>query len=203
MNWLAHLYLAESNIEACLGNLLADLVKGPDRRNMPAKFARGMRLHQAIDIFTDVHPVVHRSRARIKGDYRHFTGILVDVFYDHYLALDWDRYASEPLDVFTARLYAEILAHPITLPTDAQTALDRMVADDRLGSYRQIAGIAAALQRVSMRLSARTGKHFALETAVSELVANFDALRDDFAAFFPELREHAERWKASEPAIGA
>ena len=202
MNWLAHVYLAEPDIEARLGNLLADLVKGPDRRNMPARFARGMRLHQAIDIFTDAHPVVHRSRARIKGDYRHFTGILVDVFYDHFLALDWDHYAPESLDAFTARLYADIRAHLITLPTDAQTALDRMVTDDRLGSYRQIAGIAAALQRVSMRLSARTGKEFALEKAVSELIANFDGMRDDFAEFFPALCEHVERWKVSERAIG-
>ncbi len=203
MNWLAHVYLAEPDVEARLGNLLADLVKGPDRRTMTPAFTRGMRLHQAIDIFTDAHPVVHRSRARIHGDFRHFTGILVDVFYDHYLALDWDRYAPEPLDAFTGRLYAEIRAHPITLPTDAQTALDRMLADDRLSSYRQTAGIAAALQRVSMRLTARTGKEFALEKAVSELLANFDALGSDFAEFFPALCEHVERWKASEPTVGA
>ncbi|MSU76578.1 MAG: DUF479 domain-containing protein [Gemmataceae bacterium] len=202
MNWLAHVYLAESDIEARLGNLLADLVKGPDRRTMTASFTRGMRLHQAIDIFTDAHPVVHRSRARIYGDYRHFTGILVDVFYDHYLALDWDRYAAEPLDAFTARLYADIRAHPITLPADAQAAFNRMLEDDRLGSYRQIDGIAAALQRVSMRLAARTGKEFALEKAVSELLANFDALRNDFAEFFPALREHVERWKIGEPQCG-
>ncbi len=197
MNWLAHVYLAEPDIEARLGNLLADLVRGPDRRTMTASFTRGMRLHQAIDIFTDAHPVVHRSRARIQGDYRHFTGILVDVFYDHYLAINWNHYASESLDTFSANLYAGIRAHPIALPTDAQVALDRMVEDDRLGSYRQISGITAALHRVSMRLFARTGKEFTLEDSISELLANFEALGNDFAEFFPELREHVEEWKKS------
>jgi acyl carrier protein phosphodiesterase len=188
MNWLAHAFLSESDIEFRLGNLLADLVKGRDRTDMSAGFLRGVRCHQAIDAFTDSHPVVHRSRARIGGGYRHVTGILVDVFYDHFLALNWNRYSREPLDAFTARLYADILAHPVKLPEEAQAAIDRMLNDDRLGSYRSVEGIEASLRRVSMRLSARTGKDFGLEKGVTELHANFDGLGSDFAEFFPLLQ---------------
>lgn len=193
MNWLAHAFLSKPEVEFRLGNLLADLVRGPDRATMPAGFQEGMRLHQAIDAFTDSHPVVHRSRARIGGGYRHVTGILVDVFYDHFLALDWGRYSPEPLEAFTARLYAEVRAHPVPLPAEAQAAIDRMVCEDRLGSYRAIGGIEATLRRVSARLAARTGKEFALERAVAELLGNYDELGCDFAEFFPLLRADVEQ----------
>ena len=187
VNWLAHAFLSKPDIEFRLGNLLADLVKGRDRAAMSAGFLEGVRHHQAIDSFTDTHPVVHRSRARIGGGYRHATGILVDVFYDHFLAIDWDRYSAEPLDAFTARLYADIRVGMVQFPAEARAALERMIADDRLGSYRRLDGIEASLRRVSLRLAARIGQDLGLERGVSELVANFEGLRGDFAEFFPQL----------------
>ena len=190
MNWLAHAFLSEPAIEARLGNLLADLVKGADRLAMSPAFLRGVALHQSIDAFTDWHPVVHRSRARISKDFRHTTGILVDLFYDHFLALDWGRYCPTPLRQFTADLYADIRANPIRLPPEADETLRRILANDRLGSYVQIEGIEVALRRVSMRLSARVGREFHLERGVAEMAAHFDALAADFAEFFPQLQAH-------------
>lgn len=198
MNWLAHAFLSKPDIEFRLGNLLADLVKGQDRAGMTAGFMDGMRQHQAIDAFTDFHPIVHRSRARIGGGFGHLTGILVDVFYDHFLAISWDRYSSEPLGAFTARLYADIRAHPIRLPAEARAALEQMLSEDRLGSYRRVEGIEAALRRVSVRLSARVGREFALERAVPELLANFGGLEGDFAEFFPLLQAHVGESREAE-----
>lgn len=193
MNWLAHVLLSKPDIEFRLGNLLADLVKGRDRAAMSAAFLDGVRQHQAIDAFTDTHPTVHRSRSRIAGDFQHATGILVDVFYDHFLAIDWERYSAEPLDVFTVRLYADIRAHPVLLPAEAQAAVERMLREDRLGSYRRLDGIEESLRRVSLRLAARTGRDIGLERGLSELVANFEGLRGDFAEFFPQLQGHVSR----------
>ena len=198
MNWLAHVFLSDPDIEFGLGNLLADLVKGRDRSGMRAPFLRGIRRHQLIDAFTDSHPLVHRSRARIGGDYRLVTGILVDVFYDHFLAIDWDGYALEPLEAFTACLYTHIRAHTIVLPEPAQAALDQMISERRLESYRRIEGIQSSLLRVSMRLSARVGKEFELEKAVSERLANFDGLKEDFTEFFPALQRTSARPRTPE-----
>lgn len=200
MNWLAHAFLSEDDVEFRLGNLLADLVKGRQREGMSEAFRRGMRCHQLIDAFTDYHPIVHRSHGRIGEGYAHLKGILVDVFYDHFLALDWDRYSPEALDSFTARFYAEILAHPLPLPPEAQASVDRMIADDRLGSYRRLDGIEAALRRVSMRLTERLGRPFALESAVPELVANFDGLAEDFREFFPQLQARVREGTPGFPA---
>jgi acyl carrier protein phosphodiesterase len=191
VNWLAHALLSKPDVEFRLGNLLADHIKGRDRDAMSAAFRDGVRHHQAIDAFTDTHPVVHRSRARIGGDFRHATGILIDVFYDHFLALDWERYSTEPLDAFTARLYGDIRAGLFQFPAYAQAALERMIVEDRLGSYRRLDGIEAALRRVSLRLAARIGQDLALERGVRELVANFEGLRGDFVEFFPQLQAHA------------
>jgi acyl carrier protein phosphodiesterase len=197
LNWLAHALLSEPDIEFRLGNLLADLVKGRDRAAMTARFLDGARHHQAIDVFTDAHQVVHRSRARIGGEFRHVTGIMVDVFYDHFLALDWGRYSAEPLDAFTAKLYEDIRMGTDRFPEEARAALERMVAEDRLGSYRRLDGIEASLGRVSLRLASRIGRDLGLERGVAELVANFEGLSGDFAEFFPQLQEHSgDRLKA-------
>ena len=67
-------------------------------------------------------------------------------------------------------------------------AVERMIQDDRLGSYRRLDGIEAALRRVSQRIAERTGRDFGLERGMSELVANFEGLRSDFAEFFPLLQ---------------
>lgn len=195
MNWLAHVFLSEPDVECQLGNLLADLVKGRDRKGMSAGFLRGTRCHQIIDAFTDYHPVVERSRHRISPTHRRFAGILIDVFYDHFLARDWRRYSPEPLDRFTARLYAAFQAAPIVLPPLAQLAVTRMIADDRLGSYRHVEGIADTLRRISIRLTLRLGRPFALEDAVDELTANDAALAADFAEFFPALQARVAQWQ--------
>jgi acyl carrier protein phosphodiesterase len=189
VNLLAHALLSGSDPETRLGNVLADFVKGRDRRPMSPAFLGGVRHHQAIDAFTDAHPVVSRSKARIRG-YRHFTGILVDVFYDHFLTLRWGRYSSESLGDFTARLYAEFRSHRITLPVDAQATLDQIIDDDWLGSYGSVEGVEDTLCRISHRLEARVGRDFGLGKAVSELLANFDEFARDFAEFFPLLQAH-------------
>ena len=128
MNWLAHVFLSEPDVEFQLGNLLADVVRGPQRDGMSASFVRGAACHKAIDAFTDAHPVVKRSRARIGNEYRRFSGVLVDMFYDYFLARDWERYSSMTLDAYTSAFYASVQAHAIELPPDARTLLERMSA---------------------------------------------------------------------------
>lgn len=204
MNWLAHALLSKPDIEFRLGNLLADLVKGNARAAMSAAFLEGVRHHQKIDAFTDSHPTVHRSRARIGGDFRHTTGILVDVFYDHFLALNWGQYSAEPLEAFTARVYGDIRVGMTQFPEEARAALERMIGEDRLGSYRRLDGIEASLRRVSLRLAARIGRDLGLERGISELVAHFEELRGDFSEFFPQLQAHsAGRLKAEPDAAPA
>ena len=192
MNWLAHLFLSEPDVEHRLGNLLADVVKGKARAALPPGVRRGIACHQAIDAFTDAHPVVYLSKRRLSEEYGRFAGILVDVFYDHFLARDWPLYASMPLGQFTAEVYASFQAYAAALPEEARELIARLSDGDLLGSYRTLAGIEAALRRLSRRLEARLGRPFALERGIGELEVHYEDLGRDFAKFFPELRVHVE-----------
>jgi len=188
MNWLAHVFLSDNDIEFRLGNLLADVVRGPDLAIMSPRFVLGTQRHKAIDSFTDAHPVVRRSRLRLGPEHRRFSGVLMDVFYDYFLATQWSAYSAEPLDEFTSRFYADARACTLPLPEPAQLLVDRLVRHDLLGQYRSIAGVEQSLRRLSMRLTQRWRRQFALERSIPALLANEAALAADFAEFFPQLR---------------
>lgn len=194
MNWLAHTLLSEPNIDFQLGNLLADLVRGPDRAAMSADFIRGAACHKAIDAFTDSHPVVHRSRARVGAGYRRFSGVLIDVFYDYLLANQWQHYSSQSLQEFVQEFYAGARVTTLPLPPDAKVTLGRILQHDLLGSYRELAGVERALRRISTYLSKRWQRPFALEASVPLLSAGEAGLAADFAEFFPQLQGHVAEW---------
>jgi acyl carrier protein phosphodiesterase len=188
LNWLAHVFLSEPDVEFRLGNLLADIVRGEELRRMSAGFQRGVLKHKQIDAFTDSHPLVKRSRARVSPEFRRFSGVLVDVFYDHLLASRWDQYSPIVLDAFTAKFYADIECSRIELPSSARVTLDRIIRHDLLGAYRGIEGVERSLRRISAYLSSRWQREFALERGAAELLAHRAGFDEDFAEFFPQLR---------------
>jgi acyl carrier protein phosphodiesterase len=190
VNWLAHVFLSEPDVQFRLGNLLADLVRGEDRVGMSQDFLRGAQCHKAIDSFTDAHPVVRRSRSRLGAEHRRFSGVFIDVFYDYFLATDWDRYSPVPLVQFTADFYADVATTQLRLPDPARATLDRIVKHDLLGQYRQIEGVERSLRRLSAYLTSRWRKPFALDQGVAVLLANERELAGDFAEFFPQLQSH-------------
>ena len=191
MNWLAHVFLSEPTVQFRLGNLLADLVRGEDLAGMPEEFRRGAARHKAIDAFTDAHPIVRRSRARIEPPYRRFSAVLVDIFYDYCLATQWDVYEPTPLDRFTAEFYTAVRGQPLTLPETAATTLDRILTHDLLGQYARIEGVAGSLRRVSAYLSRRWRREFQLEKSAQILIEHEAEFLEDFAEFFPQLEAHS------------
>ena len=190
MNWLAHVFLSEPNVEFQLGNLLADVVRGEQREAMSADFVRGAICHKAIDAFTDAHPVVKRSRGRIGSELRRFSGVLVDVFYDYCLARNWERYSPVALDAYTAAFYSGAQASRIELPAGARTMLERIIRYDLLGTYARVDGVERALHRISTYLESRWHKQFALDRGVRDLLDQEAAFVADFHEFFPTLRSH-------------
>ncbi len=191
MNWLAHLLLSEPDVESQLGNLLADLVKGTQRQNLNANILRGMECHRLVDAFTDSHACVQRSKQRINLEYKRFAGIFVDIFYDHFLAKNWDAYSPKPLEKFTAEIYESFKIYPVKLPLPVSQLISRMADEDWLGQYRSITGVENAAARLSKRLSIRFNKPWRLD-AVGELIANYSDLENDFIEFFPELLKYVQ-----------
>ncbi|HVF84396.1 MAG TPA: ACP phosphodiesterase [Abditibacteriaceae bacterium] len=183
MNWLAHLLLSEPTPAFRIGNMLPDMLRLSDLNAMPTEFQCGIARHRAIDAFTDSHPVVRRSIERIQPPFRRWGGVLVDVFYDHFLARDWPLYSLVPLDDFAQQIYRDFDLCREHLPPQLRAQFQQMKYDDWLCSYREIDGIETALRRIEGRLR----KPFALHQATRELENNYDELADDFREFFPQL----------------
>ena len=187
MNYLAHLYLSEPTEDGWLGSLLGDFVKGPLDERYNAAITRAIALHRKIDTFTDAHPLVQRSKARISAERRRYGGIMVDMFYDHFLAKYWREFHDEPLNAFSARVYAMLARQHAELPERLQRMVPHMVQGDWLGSYAQVRSIHNALDRMGQRM---TRENPLLDSA-DELVEHYAGLEADFRAFLPEVRTFA------------
>ena len=166
---------------------MGDFVKGPlDGRHGP-ELSAALALHRRIDTYTDAHPTVGISRTRISPQRRRFAGILVDVFYDHFLARHWDDYSSVPLEQFTARVYGILSAHGDGLPGRLARIAPRMAEADWLASYRHLEAVGEAVDRVAQRLT----RGDCLQGASDELASNYAALEADFRGFFPDVMRFA------------
>ena len=186
MNYLAHLHLGGDAPAELLGSLYGDFVKGPLAGQWPAAIEAGIALHRRIDAFTDNHPLQARARARFPVERRRVAGIFLDLFFDHCLARDWQRYSDQPLQHFTDRVY-RVLAAETQLPGSLQRIAPRMAAQDWLGSYQEFEVLGQVIAGMSRRLS-RPGL---LDGGLDELRRLYEPLSEDFSAFYPELMAFA------------
>ena len=187
MNFLAHACLAGGSDAAIVGSLMGDFIKGPLTDRNGTEIARALALHRRIDAYTDAHDVVRESRHRVGAPRRRFAGILIDMFYDHFLARRWDEYNDMPLERFTARVYSALRENHAVLPERLRAIAPRMAATDWLGSYRHVEAIGLALDRIGQRLK----RGNALLHSSEELLAHYDAFDADFRAFFPDVARFA------------
>lgn len=210
MNFLAHLFLAADTPAAKIGSVLPDLVRGKGRKEAmnaaPPAMLEAIRQHHRIDAYTDAHAVVARSKARLRERHGHYAPILVDVFYDHHLARDWQHHrmlgghaTPDTLPAFVARVHDAFRSHPHLLPGDMRYPIDRLIEQNWLGSYATIDGIETALRRMSVRLSARFEREVKLESAVDDLARHDAEFADDFRVFFPQLAAHAPATSRTAP----
>ena len=193
MNYLAHLLLAEQNPHGWLGALMGDFVKGAIDPGLPDGIRRGIVLHRRIDTFTDAHPVHRASRNRIVGARRRYAGIVVDLCYDHFLAIGWARHAALPLDEFTAHVYAALARHRALLPPRLARIAPRMTAQDWLGSYRNLVSLGVALDGIATR-SPRAAP---LAGAIEDVQRCYPELGEDFNTFFSDLTDYASALRES------
>ena len=194
MNFLAHLLLAGPPAAAdyagrLVGQFVADAVPGRQLLAYPPAVQAGIRAHRAIDSFTDQHPVVRRTTARLRAaGYGKYAGVVADMGYDHLLAADFATYSpAESLLTFTARVYGVLAHHENEFPASVQRFFPHLVQHNWLLGYAQPEGLARALAGLSRRACPGSG----METAGEELARHHVAYAADFAEFFPELQAFA------------
>ena len=153
MNFLAHLYLSGQNHDIIIGNFIADHVKGNKTVDYSLGIRAGITLHRSIDNFTDNHPVVKVAVERIRPEFRKYAGVVVDMYFDHFLSAGWVEWSDEPLKTFTSRMYDIIISYENVLPPRTRQMIPYMMNHDWLSNYGNFEGLNRALSGMATQNS--------------------------------------------------
>ncbi len=187
MNFLAHAYLSFGQEEILVGNFIADFVRGKELENYPKKVQLGIRLHRAIDTYTDSHPLVKQVQSFLIPRFGHYSRVISDVFFDYFLAKNWKNYSNTDLEPFSLDSYRTLSSSPYELPEAFCRMFHWMQAQNWLYAYREAAGIQAALDGLSRR--ARFDSKMNESTQV--LWEKEEEIEAIFFAFFEDLETFA------------
>ncbi|NLI25388.1 MAG: DUF479 domain-containing protein [Bacteroidales bacterium] len=188
MNFLAHIYLSGDSDDVKFGNFIGDYVKGADYNHYSSEVRKGILLHRAIDFFTDSHPVVRRSKLRFANAYHKYAGVIVDILYDHILAVNWNKFYPEELTWYTERFYYLVESRFNQLPRGMQGFITSLLKNDWLMAYSTLPGIERVLRGMSMKTSLPDETDFAMNL----LRTQSDQIADEFFEFFPDLINYVE-----------
>jgi acyl carrier protein phosphodiesterase len=186
MNFLAHIYLSGSNDAVKIGNFMADSIRGRQFENYPPEIKKGILLHRAIDSFTDAHPVYRKSKHRLHDKYGHYSGVIMDIFYDHFLAKNWNTYSDIPLEHYAEAFYKLLTGHITSLTDTAKGMLPYMIGRNWLVSYASIEG----LEMIMFQMDHRTKNRVAMHESIVELKQYYELFDAEFTIFFEALRLH-------------
>ncbi|MDB9732380.1 acyl carrier protein phosphodiesterase [Polaribacter sp.] len=189
MNFLAHLYLSKSDTNIMIGNFIADHIQGNKYENFSKEIQQGIFLHREIDTFTDAHAVVRKSKRRLHARYRHYDGVIIDIFYDYFLAKNWAIYSEIPLELFTKSVYNLLDEIKLDLPIKSQQFINYMIEYNILFNYKYKDGIEKVLNGMNKRTKGKSQMNLAIED-LHRLETEFEA---DFTLFFKELIVHTNQ----------
>ena len=185
MNFLSHLYLSGESEGLIIGNFIADSIKGSAFNSFPEEIQKGIILHRKIDTFTDTHPIVEISKTRLRPKYKKYASVIVDIYYDHYLAINWENYSNKSLDQYTKNIYLLIDKHKHTFPLKSQLFTKYMLEYNILSAYANFEGIEKVLNGMSRRASFVSN----MEYAIQDLKEHYPLFEKEFKEFFPELQK--------------
>jgi acyl carrier protein phosphodiesterase len=189
MNFLAHLYLSKNDTNIMIGNFIADHIRGNNYEGFSKEIQQGIFLHRAIDTYTDAHEVVRKSKRRLHARYRHYDGVIIDIFYDYFLAKNWASYSETPLDVYTSSVNKLFDKIKLDLPLKSQQFIKYMIEYNILFNYKNKDGIEKVLNGMDQRTKGKSQMNLAIE----DLHQLEQELEQDFIVFFKDLILHTNQ----------
>ncbi len=166
---------------------MADGIHGKNFDIFPMDIQKGIILHRAIDTFTDAHPLFRQSTKRLHANYHHYSGIIVDIFYDHFLAKNWGNYSNESLEDYTINFYTSLQDNFEFLTDKTQKMMPYLINQNWLLSYQTIEGIEIILEKMDNRMK----RNSVMRQSVAELNTYYLEFESEFTAFFEELITHS------------
>jgi acyl carrier protein phosphodiesterase len=185
VNYLAHFYLSGDDTGLLLGNFVADSVKGKKYLEYAPEVQKGILMHRFIDHFTDTHPVTERTKQRLRPRFHHYAPVVVDVFFDHFLARNWNRFSSLPLDQYAEQVYEKLQMESVIFPDKSRHFLKYMRMYNWLCAYATVEGIGEVMQGMARRTPYKSG----MENGAEALREHYEDYARDFDEFFPELEQ--------------
>jgi len=183
MNFLAHIYLSFEDKEITIGNFIADSIRGNKYQHLPPRVQKGIVLHREIDTFTDSHKIPKISSKRLHKSYSHYSRVIVDIFYDHFLAKNWKKYSKTPLDIYVNDFYDLLADNYTILPDSIKQMMPYMISDNWIYNYAKLEGIAKVLNGMNRRTKNKSKMNF----AILDLEAHYADFEKEFTLFFEEL----------------
>lgn len=184
MNFLAHIYLSGENDIIKVSNFMADSVKGNDYLDYEGDFQKGILLHRAINSFTDANETYRKSKHRLHDNYGHYSGVIMDVLYDYFLAKNWSHFSTIPLHDFVSNFYKKLLENFEFLPEKTKKLVPYLIEQNWLETYQTIDGIERILWQMSHRIKFR----YDLSKAVNELRLYYSEFESEFFSFMEEVQ---------------
>ncbi|RXR16331.1 DUF479 domain-containing protein [Flavobacterium amnicola] len=185
MNYLAHIYLSGDNELLAIGNFMADGIRGHQYLEFHPEIQKGVLLHRTIDSFTDAHPIYRKSKHRLHEKFGHYSGVIMDIVYDHFLAKNWSKYHPTELNTYTENFYKSLEKHYDLLTDKTKDMMPYMIERDWLTSYATLGG----LELILFQMDHRTKQRANMPAAMQELAQFYPEFENEFTAFFEELKE--------------
>lgn len=195
MNYLAHAVLSYNMPFLLVGNMISDFVKGSQKSGYTAAVQAGIALHRAIDEFTDTHPATARAKDVFRPVYRLYSGPIVDVIYDHFLATDEAQFTNASLLQFSEGVYRTLEEHTVHLPPRFVTVLTYMKAENWLYRYRTPEGMQMSLQGLIRRAAFVHDS----QPAHALFLSHYDELKACYQSFFPDVKQMAKEFSGRYP----
>lgn len=188
MNYLAHIYFSGDEPQIQIGNFIGDFVKGKQHQNYPVKMQQGILMHRKIDTFTDQHPVFKASADIIRNDFGRYSGIIIDMYYDYFLARDFREHTSLSLNAFTKRFYGHTILNYKYLPDRVKNFIFHFISTNRLNKYASQQGLHDSLKIMQKHKTTMLDP----DAVIHALQQNHDELEALFRLFLPDLKQFAE-----------
>lgn len=189
MNYLAHSYLSYQKTDLIIGNFIADSIRGNQFEGLSDGIIEGIRLHRKIDTFTDAHPIYLTSKHRFSKDFDKYSGVLMDIIYDHYLAKNFEQYSTLSLQNHANGVYDILKNNHDFLPENAKRFYGYMTERNILFHYSSLTGIETVLTHLSGRIRNR----YELQLAIPILEANYQEIEEEFTIFFSDLEAFCKK----------
>tara|TARA_B100001093_G_C26706862_1_gene961611 strand:+ start:578 stop:1168 length:591 start_codon:yes stop_codon:yes gene_type:complete len=183
MNYLAHVYLSRENIDLAIGNFIADNIKGNNYKKFNINWQKGILLHRFIDSYTDSHYIFREHSKLFFDSHRHYSRVLIDIFYDHFLAKNWKKYSHISLENFEFDFCKSLAQNLNKFPNEMSNKIRFFICQKWFTKYSSIKGLIYILEKMDNK----TQYESKFVTSIEKFISFAPEMESQFFIFFEDM----------------